>query len=129
MRRIGANPAIDPVGAAMRPHAKPFRVGQKPSLIFAPSEVAEATIRNGRLHSIPLKAKKPRAFAETAVVTGYDRDPGVLTGPMARVCVKFIWDRRNKRNEEASCWTRCDRGLRSLIRVLIFIISRTRLDL
>ncbi|WP_321790114.1 type VI secretion system tip protein VgrG, partial [Paraburkholderia sp. J94] len=55
-------------------------------------------------YRIPLKAKKPRAFAETAVVTGYDRDPGVLTDPMARVRVKFIWDRRNKRTEQASCW-------------------------
>ncbi len=48
MRRISVNPAIDPVVTAMRPHAKPFRVGQKPSLIFAPSEVAEAKI--GGLH-------------------------------------------------------------------------------
>ena len=50
MRRINANPAIDPVGTALRPQAEPFRVGQKPSLIFAPSEVAEATIKNGKLH-------------------------------------------------------------------------------
>ncbi|MEC5403979.1 type VI secretion system baseplate subunit TssG [Paraburkholderia sp. MPAMCS5] len=49
MRRINANPASDPVGAALHPRDEPFRVGQKPSLIFAPSEVADATITNGRL--------------------------------------------------------------------------------
>ncbi|SDC34881.1 type VI secretion system protein ImpH, partial [Paraburkholderia lycopersici] len=37
MRRIGANPRIDPIGKAQLPSAEPFSLGQKPSLIFAPS--------------------------------------------------------------------------------------------
>ncbi|WP_405045150.1 type VI secretion system baseplate subunit TssG [Paraburkholderia sp.] len=41
MRRFGANPAIDPVGTAMRPHAEPFRVGQKPSLAVMSDEVLD----------------------------------------------------------------------------------------
>ncbi|WP_277182913.1 type VI secretion system baseplate subunit TssG [Caballeronia sp. BR00000012568055] len=49
MRRIGARPELDPVGTAMRPSAEPFRIGQKPSLIFAPSEVASAEEAEGRL--------------------------------------------------------------------------------
>ena len=50
MRRINANPAIYPVGTALLPEAEPFRLGQKPSLIFAPREIAEARVRNGKLH-------------------------------------------------------------------------------
>ncbi|EIF32909.1 type VI secretion protein, VC_A0111 family [Burkholderia sp. Ch1-1] len=50
MRRINADPAIAPVGTALLPYAEPFRIGQKPSLVFAPSEVAEARIKDNRLH-------------------------------------------------------------------------------
>jgi type VI secretion system protein ImpH len=50
MRRINANPATDPVGAALLPQAETFRIGQKPSLIFAPSEIAEARLEGNRLH-------------------------------------------------------------------------------
>ncbi|HTR07612.1 MAG TPA: type VI secretion system baseplate subunit TssG [Paraburkholderia sp.] len=49
MRRINANPAIDPVGKASLPATEPFKVGQKPSLIFAPSEIADARVVNGKL--------------------------------------------------------------------------------
>ncbi|MBP0593851.1 type VI secretion system baseplate subunit TssG [Paraburkholderia sp. LEh10] len=50
MRRIGADPAIDPVGMAQRPGAEPFRLGQRPNLSFAPSEIADAVQRDdGRL--------------------------------------------------------------------------------
>ncbi|VXB38833.1 Type VI secretion protein, VC_A0111 family [Burkholderia sp. 8Y] len=49
MRRIGANPDIEPVGAARRPHTEPFRLGQKPSLTFAPRELASVGERDGRL--------------------------------------------------------------------------------
>ncbi|KND56930.1 putative protein ImpH/VasB [Candidatus Paraburkholderia schumanniana] len=49
MRRIGANAQIDSIGAAQRPSAEPFRLGQKPSLAFAPSEVASADESAGRL--------------------------------------------------------------------------------
>ncbi|WP_322047689.1 type VI secretion system Vgr family protein [Paraburkholderia sp. J67] len=55
-------------------------------------------------YRIPLKAKKPRAFAETAIVTGYERHSGVLTDAMGRVRVKFSWDQWSKRDEDASCW-------------------------
>ncbi|KWA70835.1 type VI secretion protein [Burkholderia ubonensis] len=43
LRRVGANVAIDPVGTARRPQAEPFRLGQQPSLAFAPREIASAT--------------------------------------------------------------------------------------
>jgi type VI secretion system protein ImpH len=49
MRRINANPAIDPVGTAALATTETFRLGQKPSLIFAPREIADATLRDGRL--------------------------------------------------------------------------------
>ncbi|MDR5740749.1 MULTISPECIES: type VI secretion system baseplate subunit TssG [unclassified Caballeronia] len=50
LRQINANCARDPVGAAQRPGAEPYRIGQKPSLVFAPREVADAKLRNGKLH-------------------------------------------------------------------------------
>lgn len=49
MRRINANPANDAVGTTILPGTEPFRVGQKPSLVFAPSEIADAQVKNGRL--------------------------------------------------------------------------------
>ncbi|RQM44676.1 type VI secretion system baseplate subunit TssG [Paraburkholderia bannensis] len=49
MRRINANMAIDPVGTAALATTETFRLGQKPSLIFAPREIADATLRDGRL--------------------------------------------------------------------------------
>ena len=50
LRRISANPDIDPVGTALRPGAEPFRLGQQPSLSFAPREIASAQERDdGRL--------------------------------------------------------------------------------
>jgi type VI secretion system protein ImpH len=49
MRRINANPIIDPVGTAALATTETFRLGQKPSLIFAPREIAEATLKDGRL--------------------------------------------------------------------------------
>ena len=51
----------------------------------------------------PLKAVKPHAFAEKAIVTGHDNG-GITTDPMARVCVWFVWDRVNRRDGNASCW-------------------------
>ena len=49
LRRIGADPRIDPVGTARRPQAEPFRLGQQPSLAFAPREIAGVGQTNGRL--------------------------------------------------------------------------------
>ncbi|KUY71996.1 type VI secretion system baseplate subunit TssG [Burkholderia sp. RF4-BP95] len=49
LRRIGANPAIDPIGTARRPGSEPLRLGQQPSLAFAPREVASAEQSAGRL--------------------------------------------------------------------------------
>jgi type VI secretion system protein ImpH len=49
MRRIGADPAIDPIGTARRPSAEPFRLGQQPSLRFAPREIASIGEVDGRL--------------------------------------------------------------------------------
>ncbi len=49
LRRIGADPRIDPIGTARRPQAEPFRLGQAPSLAFAPREIADVRTVNGRL--------------------------------------------------------------------------------
>ncbi|MDN7743014.1 type VI secretion system baseplate subunit TssG [Burkholderia multivorans] len=49
MRRIGANAALDPIGTARRPQAEPFRLGQQPSLAFAPREIASAHETAGQL--------------------------------------------------------------------------------
>jgi type VI secretion system protein ImpH len=49
LRRIGADTRIDPVGTARRPQAEPFRLGQQPSLAFAPREIAGVGEANGRL--------------------------------------------------------------------------------
>jgi type VI secretion system protein ImpH len=49
MRRIGANAELDPIGTAQRPGAEPFRLGQQPSLTFAPREIANAGALDGRL--------------------------------------------------------------------------------
>jgi len=50
MRRIGADVRIDAIGKARRPRAEPFRLGQKPSLAFAPREIASVGELGGRLH-------------------------------------------------------------------------------
>ncbi|QNB14644.1 type VI secretion system baseplate subunit TssG [Paraburkholderia tropica] len=49
MRRLGANPDLAPIGLAQRPRAEPFRLGQQPSLTFAPREIACISEREGRL--------------------------------------------------------------------------------
>lgn len=49
LRRIGADPQIDPIGTARRPRTEPFRLGQQPSLAFAPREIASIAEANGRL--------------------------------------------------------------------------------
>jgi type VI secretion system protein ImpH len=49
LRRIGADPRIDPIGTAQRPQAEPFRLGQQPSLTFAPREIASVGESDGRL--------------------------------------------------------------------------------
>ncbi|KGS33757.1 type VI secretion system baseplate subunit TssG [Burkholderia pseudomallei] len=49
LRRIGADARIDPIGKARRPQAEPFRLGQQPSLAFAPREIASVGDANGRL--------------------------------------------------------------------------------
>lgn len=49
LRRLGANSRIPPIGCARRPQVEPFRLGQQPSLAFAPREIAEAGEIDGRL--------------------------------------------------------------------------------
>lgn len=49
--------------------------------------------------------KKPRAYAETAVVTSHG-DHAVWPDAYARVKVHFVWDRRNREDIDASCWLR-----------------------
>ncbi|MFM0415427.1 type VI secretion system baseplate subunit TssG [Paraburkholderia aromaticivorans] len=49
LRRIGADKRIDSVGTASRPQAEPFRLGQQPSLCFAPREIASVGEADGRL--------------------------------------------------------------------------------
>ncbi|KVR62056.1 type VI secretion system baseplate subunit TssG [Burkholderia ubonensis] len=49
LRRIGADPRIDPVGTTKRPQAEPFRLGQQPSLAFSPREIASVGDAGGRI--------------------------------------------------------------------------------
>ena len=49
LRRIGADPRINPMGTAPRPQTEPFRLGQSPSLAFAPREIGDVKEANGRL--------------------------------------------------------------------------------
>lgn len=49
LRRLGADSRIPPIGRARRPQAEPFRLGQQPSLTFAPREIAEVGEVDGRL--------------------------------------------------------------------------------
>ncbi|MFM0076613.1 type VI secretion system baseplate subunit TssG [Paraburkholderia sediminicola] len=49
LRRLGADLRIPPIGRARRPQAEPFRLGQRPSLAFAPREIAEIEEIDGRL--------------------------------------------------------------------------------
>ncbi|MDP9648134.1 type VI secretion system Vgr family protein [Paraburkholderia caledonica] len=55
------------------------------------------------VYRTPLKAKKPRAFAETAIVCGYDNSV-VTTDPLARLRLWFTWDRKGQRDGQATCW-------------------------
>ena len=55
------------------------------------------------VYRTPLTAKKPRAFAETAIVAGYGKDIA-FTDQMARLKLWFVWDRVGKRDENATCW-------------------------
>lgn len=50
MRRLDADPTIEPIGSARLSYTETFRSGQKPSLSFAPREIAEAKVKDGRLH-------------------------------------------------------------------------------
>ena len=49
LRRIGADPRIDAIGTARRPQSEPFRLGQQPSLAFAPREIASVSQAAGHL--------------------------------------------------------------------------------
>lgn len=50
LRRIASRSASDPIGRARRPKAESFRLGQQPSLAFAPREIASARLDGGKLH-------------------------------------------------------------------------------
>ncbi|WP_063803160.1 type VI secretion system Vgr family protein [Burkholderia ubonensis] len=49
--------------------------------------------------------KKPTCGAETAIVVGPEEQPMWVDG-YARIKVRFVWDRRNGPDENASCWVR-----------------------
>ncbi|RKR42820.1 type VI secretion system tip protein TssI/VgrG [Paraburkholderia sp. BL17N1] len=53
----------------------------------------------------PQRAKRPRAYAETALITGYGDEP-VYCDEYGRVKAHFIWDRIGEKDENASCWLR-----------------------
>ncbi|WP_144159872.1 type VI secretion system baseplate subunit TssG [Paraburkholderia sp. BCC1885] len=50
LRRLGADSRMPLIGRAQRPLAEPFRLGQQPSLAFAPREIAEVGEISGRLN-------------------------------------------------------------------------------
>lgn len=49
LRRLGADPGIDEIGTAPLPGSEPFRIGQWPSMVFAPRELARIELHFGRL--------------------------------------------------------------------------------
>jgi type VI secretion system secreted protein VgrG len=49
--------------------------------------------------------KKPHCGAETAIVVGPVDQPMWVDG-YARIKIRFVWDRRGERTENASCWVR-----------------------
>jgi len=49
LRRFGARQDVVPIGTARRPSIEPFRMGQRPMLTFAPSEIAGVSEARGRL--------------------------------------------------------------------------------
>ncbi|SIT50601.1 Rhs element Vgr protein [Paraburkholderia piptadeniae] len=64
-----------------------------------------AAVPASTFYRTPQKAQKPRAYAETAIVTGYGEEP-VYDDHLGRVKVHFIWDRLGPKNENSSCWLR-----------------------
>ncbi|WP_250475289.1 type VI secretion system baseplate subunit TssG [Caballeronia sp. GAFFF1] len=50
LRSVGARSSVEAIGSAHLPATEPFRLGQRPSLIFAPCEVASAELKSGKLH-------------------------------------------------------------------------------
>ncbi|MFB9122819.1 type VI secretion system tip protein VgrG [Paraburkholderia dipogonis] len=64
-----------------------------------------AAVPANTFYRTPQKAKKPRAYAEAAVVTGYGDEP-VYCDEYGRVKAHFIWDRLGEKDENASCWLR-----------------------
>jgi type VI secretion system secreted protein VgrG len=54
----------------------------------------------------PQKAKKPRSYGETAVVTSPEKYP-MWTDQYGRVLVRFIWEReRDREKHYTTCWLR-----------------------
>lgn len=53
----------------------------------------------------PLEHRKPVMQLQTAIVAGL-RGEEVFTDPLNRVKVWFPWNRRNDRDDKASCWVR-----------------------
>lgn len=53
----------------------------------------------------PQKARKPRAYAEAAIITGYGEEP-TFCDQYGRVKAHFVWDRIGAKNQDASCWLR-----------------------
>ncbi|MFM0053794.1 type VI secretion system baseplate subunit TssG [Caballeronia grimmiae] len=50
LRSVGANLHVEAIGTAQLPASESFRIGQRPSPIFAPREVADARLKDGRVH-------------------------------------------------------------------------------
>ncbi|VXB39421.1 Type VI secretion system protein ImpH [Burkholderia sp. 8Y] len=50
MRSVAATSSVEAIGSAQLPATEAFRVGQRPSLVFAPREVASAELRSGKLY-------------------------------------------------------------------------------
>jgi type VI secretion system protein ImpH len=50
LRRVAAIGNLHSIGTTQLPAAEPFRIGQRPSLTFAPREVADARLKDGKLH-------------------------------------------------------------------------------
>ncbi len=84
------NDTVSQHGSLMRPYSCETKFMAVPAATF---------------YRTPQKAKKPRAYAEAAVITGYGEE-STYCDQYGRVKAHFVWDRIGPTDQDASCWLR-----------------------
>lgn len=89
-------------------------VGEQPQILKHEAPDARGFTYNSQVVAIPenvrfvpeqLHPKIPVYGKQNAIVTG-PKDQEIYTDDLGRVKVQFIWDRRDRWNENSSCWLR-----------------------